>query len=71
LSEIGTKNTLGELYLGIGLESGKDFKFAVAFHKKDNYYPFDVSSTVGGPVGVRILQYTVKTIDGGFNETYE
>jgi hypothetical protein len=44
---------------------------AIAFHKKDNYYPFDVSSIIGGPVGVRILQYTVKTIDGGFNETFE
>ena len=70
LDVIDSSNTLAELNPGIYLRSGTNFKFAVAFNKKDRYYPHNVSQYIG-PIGIRMLQYTVEKSNGEINETYE
>lgn len=63
LSNADSTGTLGDLNPGINVVSGKDFKFMVTFHKKDQYYPFNVSQYIG-PIGIRFLQYTITRING-------
>lgn len=63
LDVIDSSNTLGELNLGIHVTSGQNFKFAVSFNKKDKYYPHNVSQYIG-PIGIRVLQYTVTKTNG-------
>jgi len=60
---------LGDLSPGVNVVSGKNFKFAISFNKKDQYYPFNVSQFIG-PIGIRMMQYTTTKINGQINETY-
>lgn len=48
------------------MTSGQNFKFAVSFNKKDKYYPHNVSQYIG-PIGIRVLQYTVTKTNGQVN----
>ncbi len=70
LKLVDSSNTLGELSQGIHLVAGSNFKFAVAFNKKDRYFPHNVTQFIG-PIGIRMLQYTVTKANGEINETYE
>lgn len=70
LTKIDSSNNLGELSPGINLMSGQNFKFAISFNKKDQYYPHDVTQYIG-PIGIRMLQYTITKNNGEINETYE
>lgn len=70
LNVVDSSNTLGELSPGIHLTSGKNFKFAVSFNKKDRYYTHNVTQYIG-PIGIRMLQYTVSKENSEIVETYE
>jgi hypothetical protein len=63
LEVIDSTNTFGELSPGINLNVGENFKFAVAFNKKDQYYPHNVSQYIG-PIGIRMMQYTITKGNG-------
>ncbi len=66
LSNVDSSSTLGDLSPGINILSGRDFKFAVTFNKKDQYFPLNVSQYIG-PIGIRFLQYTTTKINGVLN----
>lgn len=63
LEVIDPSSTLGELSQGIKLNTGSNFKFAVAFNRKDRYFPHNVSQFIG-PIGIRMLQYTIDKSSG-------
>ena len=63
LEVIDSSSTLGELSPGINFNVGQNFKFAVAFNKKDRYFPHNVSQYIG-PIGIRMLQYTITKANG-------
>jgi hypothetical protein len=56
-------NIYGDLSQGLTFITGKNFKYAIAFYKKDHYYPFNVSQYMG-PIGIRVLQYTINKNNG-------
>lgn len=62
---------IGETHQGIQLTTGNNFKFAVSFNTKDNYYPFDVSAFVGVSIGIKLMRYTIQRIDGNITTTYD
>lgn len=70
LDVIDSSNTLGELNPGIHMDTGRNFKFAVAFNKKDRYFPHNVSQYIG-PIGIRMMQFTIDKSNGEINQSFE